>query len=152
MCRFVPMMLVGLVGIAPVALFGLQEAIGQPRKANADDAAQVALGETVYRAACAECHGTVLEGRPNWQSRLPDGTMPAPPHDDSGHTWHHPDQQLFDYTKLGGAAVVPAPFKSAMPGFADTLTDDEIWAVLAFIKSSWSPRMREIQQQRSTQQ
>ncbi|MGI9502552.1 MAG: c-type cytochrome, partial [Geminicoccaceae bacterium] len=74
--------------------------------------------------------------------------MSLPAHDDTGHTLHHPHQQLFDCTKLGGAAVVPAPFKSAMPGFADMLTDDEIWAVLAFIKSSWSPRMREIQQQR----
>ena len=76
--------------------------------------------------------------------------MPAPPHDDSGHTWHHPDRQLFDYTKFGGDAVAAAPFESAMPGFGDTLSDDEIWAVLAFIKSRWSPRMREVQRQRNT--
>ena len=115
------------------------------------DAEQIASGETVYRDHCAECHGANLEGQPNWQQRLPDGTMPAPPHDETGHTWHHPDQQLFDYTKLGGAAVVPAPFKSAMPSFAETLSDDNIWAVLAFIKSRWHERQRDIQAQRSAQ-
>lgn len=122
-------------------------------KANADpdNAEQVALGQTVYQENCAECHGAALEGQPDWKTPLPDGSMPAPPHDESGHTWHHPDQQLFDYTKLGGAIVIQAPFKSAMPGFGETLSDEEIWAVLAFIKSSWSPRAREIQKQRSIQ-
>ena len=129
-----------------------REANSDQSKADPNDAAQVALGEVVYRDNCAECHGGALEGQPNWKSRLPDGTMPAPPHDDTGHTWHHPDQQLFDYTKLGGGGVVPAPFKSAMPGFGDSLSDEEIWAVLAFIKSRWSPRNREVQEQRSLQQ
>lgn len=130
----------------------MQQALSASPAADPDNHEQVARGEVVYRQACAACHGADLEGQPNWKKRLPDGTMPAPAHDDSGHTWHHPDQQLFDYTKFGGAALVPAPFKSAMPGFGDTLTDDDIWAVLAFIKASWSPRMREVQQQRNVQQ
>ena len=29
-----------------------------------------------------------------------------------------------------------------MPGFGNALSDAEIWAVLAFIKSSWPPEIR----------
>jgi mono/diheme cytochrome c family protein len=144
--------LFGLALIAAVSWPLLRQAIGEQSKADADDSSQVAVGEAIYRENCAECHGAELKGQPDWQSRLPDGTMPAPPHDDTGHTWHHPDQLLFDYTKLGGAAVVQAPFKSAMPGFGDHLSDEEIWAVLAFIKSRWSPKTREIQERRNLQQ
>ncbi|MGH1483081.1 MAG: c-type cytochrome [Geminicoccales bacterium] len=150
--RWLVVVAIGLGVLAAAVWPAWRQAISDQPRADPDSAAQVALGETVYQENCAACHGAALEGQPNWQSRLPDGTMPAPPHDDSGHTWHHPDQQLFDYTKLGGAAVVPAPFKSAMPGFAESLSDEEIWAVLAFIKSRWSPRAREVQEQRSLQQ
>lgn len=146
------LMLLGLAVLAAVSWPLLREAFGEQSKADADDPAQVALGETIYKTNCAFCHGVRLEGQPDWKSRLPDGTMPAPPHDDTGHTWHHPDQQLFDYTKLGGGAVVPPPFESGMPGFGESLSDEEIWAVLAFIKSRWSLRNREFQQQRSLQQ
>jgi len=106
--------------------------------ADATNAQAVALGEKIYQENCAECHGVNLEGQPNWRSVQEDGTLPAPPHDDSGHTWHHDDQLLFNYTKLGGAGVAPPSFKSAMPGFGANLSDDEIWAVLSYIKSRWS--------------
>lgn len=143
--------MIGLVTIAAIIWTSSPQAISDQSQADPDDSKQVILGEAVYKENCADCHGAGLEGQPDWKSRLPDGTMPAPPHDDTGHTWHHPDQQLFDYTKLGGAAVIPAPFKSAMPGFGGSLSDEEIWSVLAFIKSRWSPRNREIQEQRSLQ-
>ena len=150
--RWLVAVVIGLDVLAAATWLAWRQASSDQPSADPDNAAQVELGETVYRENCGECHGAGLEGQPDWQSRLPDGTMPPPPHDDTGHTWHHPDRQLFDYTKLGGAAVVPAPFKSAMPGFGDSLSDEEIWAVLAFIKSRWSPRSRDIQEQRSLQQ
>ena len=100
----------------------------------------VQKGQTVYIEHCAICHGMNLEGQPNWRSPKDDGTLPAPPHDDSGHTWHHGDQLLFDYTKGGGVAIAPEGFKSGMPGFEDILTDEQIWQVLSFIKSRWSPQ------------
>ena len=43
-------------------------------------------GKQIYVQNCASCHGVNLEGQKNWQSRLPDGLMPAPPHDNTGHT------------------------------------------------------------------
>lgn len=114
--------------------------------ADPDDAAQVVLGERVYAASCAACHGADLEGQPDWRLRQANGRLPAPPHDESGHTWHHPDQQLFDMTKLGVAAIAPEGYLSDMPGFAGSLSDDEIWAVLAYIKSTWPPEVRARQQ------
>jgi len=109
----------------------------------------VALGTEIYAQNCASCHGVDLEGQPDWKSRLPDGGMPAPPHDASGHTWHHGDQLLFDITKYGGQAMAPPGFKSNMPGFGAQLSDREIWAVLAFIKSRWPAEIQAVQRERS---
>ena len=116
---------------------------------DAVDAEQVALGQQVYTEACASCHGTKLEGQPNWKVRQANGRLPAPPHDDTGHTWHHPDQMLFEITKLGVAAFAPEGYESDMPGFADSLSDDQIWAVLAYIKNTWPPEIRAQQQRRT---
>ena len=110
--------------------------------ADPNDPEQVALGRQVYAAHCASCHGANLEGQPNWRQRLPNGRLPAPPHDASGHTWHHPDRVLFDITRHGLAAHAPKGYESDMPGFADALSDKQIWAVLAYIKSEWPPEVR----------
>lgn len=105
---------------------------------------QITVGRQVYAQNCASCHGANLEGQPDWRRRLENGRMPAPPHDESGHTWHHSDQDLFDITKLGVGGVV-AGYESDMPAFEDILSDEEIAAVLAFIKSTWPERQRESQ-------
>lgn len=104
------------------------------------NAEQVALGAKVYAQHCASCHGAKLEGQPNWQRRLPNGRMPAPPHDETGHTWHHPDEMLFDITKHGIGRYAPPGYQSDMPAFGGALSDDEIRAVLAFIESHWKSR------------
>jgi mono/diheme cytochrome c family protein len=124
---------------------------GKTTGADAGDPALVALGKTVYAGHCASCHGANLEGQPDWRRQLPEGGLPAPPHDESGHTWHHGDQLLFDYTKRGGNALVPSGFKSNMPGFGEVLSDREIWASLAFIKNSW-PATLQARQERLNRQ
>ncbi len=110
--------------------------------AGAPDLAQLALGRTLYGTACAACHGTELEGEPNWRQRKPDGLLPAPPHDETGHTWHHSDGQLFEITKRGTAALVGSDYMTAMGPFGALLSDDEIRAVLAYIKSRWPENIR----------
>jgi len=105
---------------------------------------QIALGQEVYAQNCASCHGANLEGQPDWKRRLQNGRMPAPPHDESGHTWHHSDQDLFDMTKLGVGGVVES-YESDMPAFGEILSDEDIAAVLAFIKSTWPERQRDVQ-------
>ncbi|MBM3597085.1 MAG: c-type cytochrome [Alphaproteobacteria bacterium] len=114
-------------------------------RADPDNAQQVNRGRQVYFALCAECHGMKLEGQENWQAMLPEGGRRGPPHDETGHTWHHPDQVLFDITKQGGQPFSPAGYKNNMPGFGDRLSDQDIWAVIAFIKSRWPDEIREKQ-------
>ena len=115
-----------------------------------DDLAQVAMGRVVYQQNCGSCHGVRLEGQPNWRVRKPDGKLPAPPHDENGHTWHHPDEQLFRITELGVKPPLALEgYESDMPAFGDSLTDEQIWAVLAFIKRTWSPEIRRRQDRRS---
>jgi mono/diheme cytochrome c family protein len=113
-----------------------------------EEAARIALGRSLYTAHCASCHGANLEGQPDWQETLPNGRLPAPPHDASGHTWHHADDELFAITKHGMAALVPG-HASDIPAFAGVLSDEEIRAVLAFIRSTWPERERNYQAVRS---
>ena len=102
------------------------------------DPALLAEGEAVYFAQCAACHGEALEGQANWRERTAAGLLPAPPHDASGHTWHHADDLLFEIVKYGPAAVVGDPkYASAMPAYEGLLSDREIIAVLSWIKSTW---------------
>jgi len=111
---------------------------GDDARADLRDAAKVALGAKVYARTCAPCHGAKLEGQPDWRRRLPNGRLPAPPHDNSGHTWHHPDHLLFAITKNGVVPPhAPAGYESDMPAFGGSLSDEEIWAVLAYIKQQW---------------
>jgi len=106
----------------------------------------VRMGERLYQENCASCHGANLEGQLDWRSRLPNGRLPAPPHDASGHTWHHPDRVLFDIVKRGPAAIVGNGYESDMPGYEDVLTDDEITAIIDYIKSTWPDRERAAQE------
>jgi mono/diheme cytochrome c family protein len=109
---------------------------------DADNQQLVAQGASIYEDTCASCHGQNLEGQPDWRTRTEDGLLPAPPHDESGHTWHHPGNVLFEITKFGGQKNAPEGFISAMPGFDDILSDRDIWASLAFIKSRWPEKIR----------
>lgn len=105
------------------------------------DGRDIGSGEELYQEHCASCHGVELEGQPNWTQPGPDGIRPAPPHDASGHTWHHDNDLLFNYTRLGGTELLRQRgienFASGMPGFRESLTDAEIWDILAFIRSTW---------------
>jgi S-disulfanyl-L-cysteine oxidoreductase SoxD len=113
-----------------------------------DDPRLFAEGKAIYGARCAACHGARLEGQPNWRERDGAGRLPAPPHDPSGHTWHHPDQVLFDLVKYGVArAAHLKDYASAMPAFEGTLSDAEIIAVLTWIKAQWPSDIRKQQEQ-----
>ena len=141
------MRLTARVFVAATAVLAGWLPVGQISWAS-DDLAQ---GAALYAEHCASCHGAELEGAPDWRRRGDDGLYPAPPHDETGHTWHHGDQLLFDYTKLGGEGALAAlgitDFESAMPGFAELLTDVQIHDVLAFIKSTWPEQLRHHQEE-----
>ncbi len=136
---------VGSVAVA-VALFQRFAVPAQPPHTllHPNDRRLIGQGERIYQVRCAACHGANLEGQADWRERGPNGLLPAPPHDESGHTWHHPDEQLFRLTKLGVAKAAGLPdYKTAMPAFEGVLSDEEIVAVLSFIKSRWPVAVRE---------
>jgi mono/diheme cytochrome c family protein len=116
-------------------------------RADPNNAQLVSQGRLVYNQRCASCHGANLEGQPNWQDELPEGGRPAPPHDETGHTWHHADALLFEIVQKGPEASPLPGYVYRMPAFGDTLSDDEIWAVLAYIKSTWPAEIQAAQEE-----
>ncbi|OJJ13785.1 cytochrome C [Alphaproteobacteria bacterium AO1-B] len=132
--------LIAVLGAAALFVLPGNENTGLLKPENVD---VVARGKIIYDETCAACHGANLEGEADWQMPKADGLMPAPPHDVSGHTWHHSSKLLFDMTKYGVAeAANRENYQSAMPAYEGVLTDDEIIAVLSFIKASWSEDVR----------
>ena len=127
---------------AGLLLYGTGE--GSPSGIDVKNGEQVAQGKVLYVQECASCHGDNLQGQTqNWRQRLPDGSLPGPPHDASGHTWHHPDEILFEVTKFGRLKSARSTVRSNMPMFEKKLSDQEIWAVLSFIKSTWPVDIRQ---------
>lgn len=109
-------------------------------------------GRALYVERCAACHGVNLEGQPDWRSPDASGHYPAPPYDETGHTWHHDDAMLIDYIARGGQAVLDdmgVTFTSGIPGFGSMLSEAEIDAILDYIKSTWPDHIRDLQAQRS---
>lgn len=146
LCGLVILTSGGAAGVWTIA------AIDQAQASTPRESFNLAEGEELYKDYCAACHGANLEGQPDWRSAGPDGVLPAPPHDETGHTWHHSDNVLFDYTKLGGKAALArqgVDFTSGMPSFGDQLTNPQIRNILAFIKSTWPDRQQEVQAARS---
>ena len=110
---------------------------------------RVARGATLYATNCASCHGVKGEGEPNWKTPNADITYPAPPHDATGHSWHHSDKLLLEIIRDGGARYESATFKSRMPAWGDRLTDEEIRALVAYVKTLWGPEERRFQTEAS---
>ena len=138
-------MLVAMAAVGGSTLFVVLLISDVFQNADRPSAKALAVGQALYQKHCASCHGANLEGQPDWQMQLPSGRLPAPPHDASGHTWHHSDRLLFAITKYGTAAVVGRGHQSDMPGFEPVLGEDQIRAVLAFIKSTWPEREQQYQ-------
>lgn len=117
--------------------FGLQANESNIIKFKPNDALYVKLGKTLYDENCASCHGINLEGQEGWRDQMVDGMRLAPPHDETGHTWHHADELLFKITKYGYEALLGREYKVSMPVYDGLLKDDEIIAILSYIKSTW---------------
>lgn len=137
-----------VIGAAAVFFYGMLRQ-SSPAFVDPADRSLVLRGKAVYASNCAACHGASLQGQPNWRQRLPNGRIPAPPHDKTGHTWHHPDAVLLDIIKNGlvPGRTAPPGYASDMPAFGGTLSDDEIVAVLAYIKSFWPSEVLQMQKE-----
>lgn len=141
------------LAISALAVWWAAPATAQEAGLMRSDAQTIALGQQVYASQCAACHGANLEGAPNWRERGADGLAPAPPHDETGHTWHHDSAALFAITKYGVAKIIGDPnYRSGMPSFEDALSDDEIVAVLSYVRSTWPDRFGDMYDAREAQQ
>lgn len=140
---------VGVVIIGAAAILYSTMRPSGPAFIDPADQTLVMQGKVIYANNCAACHGASLQGQPNWRERMPSGKLPAPPHDKTGHTWHHPDAMLVDMVKNGlvPGKTAPPGYVSDMPAYGDMLSDQEIIAVLAYIKSSWPPKVLEAQKE-----
>ena len=133
---------VTVVALAVVAYVLFSQRTAPAKLLDPGNGQLVQRGAEVYASKCASCHGTQLEGQPNWRQRLANGRLPAPPHDESGHTHHHPDELLVRLTKRGPAALAGNSYESDMPAYAGILSDADIRAVLSYIKSTWPPEVQ----------
>lgn len=107
------------------------------------------LGQTVYSTQCSTCHGTNGEGQFPDAPLQPDitGRYGAPPHDDTGHTWHHDDDLLIQIIREGGMGD-PVNFY-VMPALESVLSEREIEAVIAYIKTMWTEEQQAAQRERT---
>lgn len=140
-----------IIGAAAILYSATQQSA--PAFIDPADHSLVMQGKVIYASNCAACHGDSLQGQPNWRERMPNGKLPAPPHDKTGHTWHHPDAMLVDMVKNGlvPGKTAPPGYVSDMPAYRDILSDHEIVAVIAYIKSSWPAKVLEAQKEVSLQ-
>ena len=134
-------------GVVIVSLMGMGLWLFMQERGQPIDRRLVEEGRGIYKANCAQCHGLRGEGQPNWQQQNADTTYPPPPHDSTGHTWHHSDGLLYRIVRDGGKIYEDPSFKSAMPAFGDRLNPEEIRAVITYLKSLWGAEERAFQAQ-----
>jgi mono/diheme cytochrome c family protein len=106
---------------------------------------QIAEGRTYYEQTCAACHGLGGQGQFPEAPFEPDATgrIGAPPHNETGHTWHHTDELLLRYITEGGFAN-PANFY-IMPRFDALYDRDQAALIIAYIKTMWTEEQRIMQ-------
>ena len=112
----------------------------------------VSRGGPIFARLCADCHGKIAQGSFTWRQRGADGKFPPPPLNGKAHAWHHPIRALGSQIKFG------APGGSgSMPGFAQTLSDQDVNDLIAWFQDKWSDEIyavwlvREQQSRASTQ-
>ena len=109
------------------------------------DPGPVERGREIYQRDCATCHGAQAQGAVNWLTPGPDGLYPPPPHDDTGHSWHHSDRVLYEIIRDGMGDPLKPDSPLRMPAWAGKLTDAEIRAVIEYFKSLWTEEHRQWQ-------
>jgi mono/diheme cytochrome c family protein len=90
----------------------------------ANNARTLATGRDAYTGSCAECHGAVGDGK----GALGQSTYPPATDLTTHDVQEKSDADLFWITKNGLSFT-------GMPGFGDQYTDQDIWALVIYIRS-----------------
>ena len=91
---------------------------------------QIALGRQLFAAHCAECHGSLAEGRTQVAARL----TPVPPDFHERRYRRVLPGYLFRRIAQGRRLE---PFRSSgsvMPAWQQHLNQDQIWSLVAFLR------------------
>jgi len=117
--------------------------------ADAQNRKQVDLGQLTYQQNCMACHGVKLKGKPSWEVASP--KQAGIPLSADGTTWHLSDRHLFDAIATGRRVkagkttqIHDTPYAKAQGG---RLADQEIWALIAYFKTTWTARQIESQKE-----
>ena len=119
-----PLGVVGVLGAAALVSAALGAADDVPaRNPIPPTSESVRMGQTLYAGNCLTCHG---------ESGLGDGPaavgLQPPPANLVIHVPLHPDRAIFEFIADG----VPG---TAMAGQRDTLSDDDIWHIINYIRT-----------------
>ena len=99
---------------------------------------QVEAGKRLFTGNCAICHGANAQGTLEWKKTDANGNFPPPPLNGSAHAWHHSLAVLAEVIKDGGQ-----PMGGIMPPFKQTLTDEQILALISGFQSYWDQQTYE---------
>jgi mono/diheme cytochrome c family protein len=92
------------------------------------------LGEALYRERCVLCHGQRGQGW-DWSAKVERPPVPVP--DLARAVPSRDDRFLFTIVRDGGEAVGQTRF---MPPFGFHLTDQEVWDLVAYLRTLGPPR------------
>jgi len=104
------------------------------------DQHKVDAGKAIFQENCVACHGQNLRG-PEDPSAF-EGIKPPRLDGHAGHASHHSDLFLFERIKNGSLTKSGELKEGGMPPFDETLTDQEIWNAISYVKSKWPARVR----------
>ncbi len=93
-------------------------------------------GAVKFAENCAECHGKIAQGTPNWHEPDAKGNYPPPPLDGTGHAWHHSEAVLKHTIRDGGKKL-----GGTMPGFDKKLNDRDMEAIIVWLQSHWPDKI-----------
>ncbi len=112
-----------------------------------DNPLTIQSGGELFQRNCASCHGQKAQGTvADWQVVGEDGKYPPPPLDGSAHAWHHSIEGLTNTIRNGTVEL-----GGSMPAWKGTLSDDEIFSIIAWLASLWPEEIYTAWQQRNEQ-
>jgi mono/diheme cytochrome c family protein len=150
---WLPIMIALVAGTVPQISLAQNNVVPQPPEVkNAPprpktDFGTLIKGGKLFRKNCAQCHGPLGQGHPHWNKADANGKYPPPPLNGTGHTWHHSEKVLKQIIRDGTGNL-----GGNMPAWKDKLSDDDISAILAWIRAQWPDHIYWAWSERNRQQ